>query len=270
METKRIGGKIHQDRRPGAPFSGRMEDDALSLLPTGSGFAVALRSKFRPIRARSMLAASGLAAHAFFSALMIVACVVRIVLLRSVVAHTPVSPEALRASDFFYAAVAGLHLLVAFFTFVAFLFWFHRAHQNLLAFRPEPLEHSAAEAVWSFFIPFVNLVKPYSVMKEIWVESDPSVPPFAVPMYAGLPSAPLVSLWWALFLSRGAAGWAALIPRRHVKTAATLLTTSELQVGAYAVSFAAAVMACLLVVRILRRQENLADQLTLLDRVEVF
>src|SRR3954469_22685306 len=129
-----------------------MEDDALSLLTTTDSGLAALRSQFRPIRLRSMLAASGLAAHAFFSALMIVLCILRIVLLRSVVAHAPVSQSTLKVSDLFFAAVAGLHILVEFFTFLTFLLWFFRAHKNRLAFRPEPLEHSAAEAVWSFFI----------------------------------------------------------------------------------------------------------------------
>jgi hypothetical protein len=229
-----------------------------------------LRRKFRPVRTRSILAAAGLASDAFFSVVMILACGLRIALLRSVEAHTQVSRSALRASDLFFALGAGLHALVALFTVVTFLVWFYRAHQNLLAFRPEPLENSAADAVWSFFIPFVNLVKPYSVMREIWVESDPALPPFAVPAYTEAPASRLVSAWWALFIARGVISWAILLPRQSGRAVATLITKTENQVVSYALSTLAAVVACMLVHRILRRQENLAEQLTVLDRVGVF
>jgi hypothetical protein len=256
-------------RGTGASSRDRLEGTVLSL-PQIDGHESSLRQRFRPIRSRSILAVAGLASHAFISVVMILACALRIALLGSVQAHTPVSRSALRASDLLFALGASLHLLVVLFTIVTFLLWFYRAHQNLLAFRPELLENSPADAAWSFFIPFINLVKPYSVMREIWVESDPAVPPFAVPSYTEAPASPLVSAWWALFLARGVIGWAALLSGRSGRSVATLMTTTEILVVSYVVSSLAAGLACLLVLRILRRQENLAEQLTVLDGVGVF
>ncbi len=240
-------------------------------LPETDGNETSLRARFRPIRTRSKLAAAGLASDAFLSVVVILGCVLRIVLLRSVQAPTQVSQPTLRvASSLFIVSGVGLQFLVVIFTAITFLFWIYRAHQNLLAFRPEPLENAPADGVWSFFVPIINLFKPYFVMREIWVESDPALPPFGVPTYTSEPSSPLVAIWWVLFLARGVLGSIALIPRRGGQTTAAAITMTEIHIVSYAVSALAAVVACLLVLRILRRQENLAEQLTVLDRVGVF
>lgn len=62
---------------------------------------------------------------------------------------------------------AGLLYLVVFVVgVVMFCRWFHLLVRHAQA-RGTPLETSPAGAVGSFFIPFVNLVRPYSIAKQI-------------------------------------------------------------------------------------------------------
>jgi hypothetical protein len=125
--------------------------------------------------------------------------------------------------------------------------------------------------VWSFFIPFVNLVQPYSAMREIWQASDPEIPPAESAFYPTAPVSPLILAWWLLFLARGIVSWVASFERlgnsAHKLTA--LLTATEIQVVAYVVSILAAVFACVLVLRIRRRQETFAERFAV-DIGEVF
>ncbi|QYO65100.1 DUF4328 domain-containing protein [Leptolyngbya sp. 7M] len=46
-------------------------------------------------------------------------------------------------------------------TIVLFLVWLYRAHKNLFSLKPTHLDFSPGWAVGWWFIPFLNLVRPY-------------------------------------------------------------------------------------------------------------
>ena len=103
------------------------------------------------------------------------------------------------------ALVSGLHALVLIGVIVAFLMWFYRVHKNLPALRATNLEYKSGWAVGGFFVPFLNLVRPMNVMREVWYWSDPSA--FGCdPSSDDLPvrnrnaTPPLIGWWWAFFL----------------------------------------------------------------------
>jgi len=103
------------------------------------------------------------------------------------------------------ALVAGLQLLVLIGGAVAFLMWFYRVHKNLLALRATNLEYSPGWAVGGFFVPFLNLVRPMHVMREVWYWSDPSAfkrDPSSddLPVRNRNATPPLIGWWWAFFL----------------------------------------------------------------------
>jgi len=244
----------------------------MSLLEPGAT-AVASRSPFRPLRRRSIFAAACLGLDAFLSLVMILAASERIVLLRSIQAHRVANPFAWRASELFFRVGASFHFLTALLTAVAFLLWLYRANQNLSAFRDEPFEFSPAGTVWSFFIPFLNFVQPYSAVREVWQASDPELPPVGEGSfsYVAAPVSPLILTWWLLFLARGVISWATTFQRlgERTLTVGTLLTTTEIQVVSYVVSILAAGFAVTLVIRIWRRQEEFARRFAV-DVPEVF
>lgn len=90
-------------------------------------------------------------------------------------------------------ALGVLHLLVRVALLWTFLLWFSRAYRNLPSLGADELQLSANEAVLSFFIPFVNFVRPYQLLKRIWRGSDLSV---VDPGQKIVFSAALVGYWW--------------------------------------------------------------------------
>jgi hypothetical protein len=80
-------------------------------------------------------------------------------------------------------------------TLVVFMVWVYRAAANLAALGSMNLRFTPSSAVWSFFIPIVNIVQPHQVMSAIWIESQPAV--INEHGYALRRRATPVSIWWA-------------------------------------------------------------------------
>jgi Domain of unknown function (DUF4328) len=81
---------------------------------------------------------------------------------------------------------------------IVFLTWVYRSIANLPALGSMSCRFSPAGAVWSWFIPFVNLVRGHQVMATIWQESQPPAVNengFYLPR-----KTTLVSWWWGLYL----------------------------------------------------------------------
>lgn len=90
---------------------------------------------------------------------------------------------------------------------VCFLIWLHRAHKNLQSLRAQHLEFTPGWAVGWWFVPFANLVKPFQVVREVWCESDPSVPDGPSFLAASLHSAPVyMGFWWAAWILMNVVG----------------------------------------------------------------
>lgn len=51
-----------------------------------------------------------------------------------------------------------------------FLMWFYNAYSNVGIVMPGRTEFHPKMAVWNWFIPFVNLYRPYKMAIEIWEE----------------------------------------------------------------------------------------------------
>ncbi len=109
------------------------------------------------------------------------------------------------ANDSRQQLIGVLQFVLILGTAVAFLMWFHRVHKNLPGLGGRELKYTPGWAVGGFFVPFLNLVRPLRVMREVWHGSDPSSlerdvasgGPF-IRNQLGTPS--LVGWWWALFL----------------------------------------------------------------------
>lgn len=115
------------------------------------------------------------------------------------------------ANDSRQQLIGVLQLLLFIGTAVAFLVWFHRTHKNLPALGGRELKYTPGWAVGGFFVPFLNLVRPLQVMREIWHGSDPaglerdaSAKGPDTRNQFGTP--PLVGWWWALYLMTSVLG----------------------------------------------------------------
>lgn len=79
---------------------------------------------------------------------------------------------------------------------VLFCIWIPRANRNARALGATGLRFTPAWSVGWFFVPVMNLYKPYEAMREIWLASLPD---------DARKRAPLLGWWWALCLVSGAA-----------------------------------------------------------------
>jgi hypothetical protein len=103
------------------------------------------------------------------------------------------------------AGLEVLDLLLFLAATVVFCTWVYRSIANLPALGSMSCRFTPSGAVWSYFIPFVNLVRGHQVMATIWTESQPPAVNengFYLPR-----KATIVHAWWALYLFSGVAGW---------------------------------------------------------------
>ena len=100
-----------------------------------------------------------------------------------------------------YEALIGLVTLFYasawFLSAVTFLSWLHRAVKNLSALGARKLRFTPGWAVGWFFVPFMDLIRPYEAVTELWHASDPAIPSYE-PASRAAPAA--VRWWWGLFV----------------------------------------------------------------------
>ncbi|MGH9788063.1 MAG: TonB family protein [Candidatus Acidiferrales bacterium] len=75
---------------------------------------------------------------------------------------------------------------------ILFMIWLYRAHKNLTALGVEPLRYRSHWAITGYFVPFLNLVRPFQMVREVWKGSSGTAPE--------QPTASLVRVWWELTL----------------------------------------------------------------------
>jgi hypothetical protein len=87
-----------------------------------------------------------------------------------------VTAEELEASDRRQQVVAlaqfAVFIVAAFF----FIRWLHRAYANIVPLGAQYPRYSTATAIWSWFVPILNLWRPKQVVNDVWRASDPDAP----------------------------------------------------------------------------------------------
>ncbi len=96
------------------------------------------------------------------------------------------------------SAMAYLGSLIA--TVVVFILWFRRAYANLhrLESPTSILSYQEGWAAGAWFVPFINLVRPYTIMKELWNETQDNIA--GKVEREGLQSSAIIGWWWAAWL----------------------------------------------------------------------
>jgi hypothetical protein len=133
-------------------------------------------------------------------------------------------------------------------TVVLFCMWIYRAHWNLPALGAAQLKYTPGWAAGAFFVPILNLFRPYQITKEIDLNSDPSPDPR---------SSPLIGVWWTAWLVTNFSARASERMTSKAETLDSILAADYATIGALAIEIVAAVLAILVVRRISRNQESL-------------
>jgi hypothetical protein len=94
-----------------------------------------------------------------------------------------------------------------------------KAYRNLLGFGARLLEYSPGWAVGAFLTPVLNLIRPYSVVTEIW---KASVPGTDGAEWIQEKTPVMIRLWWGFWLASNLVTWISL----------SLLSSGQGDVGA--------------------------------------
>lgn len=155
------------------------------------------------------------------------------------------------------AVVGAVQFVVSLGAAVLFLVWIYRAHRNLPALDASGLKYSPGWAVGGFFIPIMNLWRPYQVTAEIWKASDPNHVDPDGRAWQKAPVSPLLNFWWALWIVSGIVGSILLRLALQEPESLEMFQVRSLALAASdAIEILAAVLAILVVWQIDARQEE--------------
>ncbi len=142
-------------------------------------------------------------------------------------------------------AQLGLYL----FTVVIFGCWIVRANKNVRALGADGLRFTPGWAVGYFFVPIVNLWKPYQAMSDLWRGSRNPGSWVATAAGAVLPA------WWTLWLVSNILGQVSFRASMAAKTLESLQLATYLQVASQAADIPLCLVAMALVAQIASAQE---------------
>jgi hypothetical protein len=176
-----------------------------------------------------------------------------------------VTADEIATSDNWGILLGPVWLLWYLATIVVFLMWTHRVHRNLPSLGATGLEFSPRGAVGWYFVPFLNLFKPYQAMREIYNASEPSAPPEHGPESRSRNAAVVVKTWWALFLLMNFVNNAVTRASFHADTPGSVQFVAAATMVAEIFSIASMLSAIWLVRSVTKRQELRAAALGLPD-----
>ena len=136
---------------------------------------------------------------------------------------------------------------------ISFGIWIVRAHKNLRAFGIQRLSYTPGWALGWFFVPFLNFVRPFQAMKELWQASH------AGAEWSKSGSTTLVNFWWCLWLFSGVYG--TLITRLFTSQSSIddLLMGTKASMAGFLITIPVYILALKLVRGIHNAQETLGD-----------
>jgi hypothetical protein len=155
---------------------------------------------FEPAHSRARWAIGLLALGIVLDLIAIWSDLLQLRLIAAIMAGQDVVDQELAANVSRQQLIGTAQFLVLVISAIAFLIWIHRAHRNLRALGARGLRFTPGWAVGWFFVPLLNLFRPYQVVKEIWRASDPETPSSNGLAWQSLGVPALLGWWWGAWL----------------------------------------------------------------------
>jgi len=130
--------------------------------------------------------------------LVLISNILQLTLLQSAQSGSNVTQQDIAMNDIRVYAVGIIYLLAHIVSGIFFIRWFRRAYFNLHLVA-KSLTHSEGWAAGAWFVPILNLFRPYEIMKELYQETDIYLSKKKVSPKVNL-STNVVSLWWTLYV----------------------------------------------------------------------
>lgn len=119
-------------------------------------------------------------------------------LLQTVASGGEVSHISATVNDIFARMIAVISFLASIVAIITFIQWFRRAYYNL-HLKVKHLSFSEGWAAGCWFVPIINLFRPFQIMKELFVETDLFLFKRNTEIRAKL-ATPIIGWWWALWI----------------------------------------------------------------------
>lgn len=87
---------------------------------------------------------------------------------------------------------------------VLFIKWFRRAYGNLIRLQV-PMEYNESKAVWGYFIPFINWIRPIKTAKEIFIKTQEAIKTYEASLSIDRNTG-FISIWWIVYIADGVIG----------------------------------------------------------------
>ncbi|MDO5977611.1 DUF4328 domain-containing protein [Flavivirga spongiicola] len=111
------------------------------------------------------------------------------------------SDEDLELIDYAVMILGIIQFLTFITAIVLFIKWFRKAYGNLIRLGVN-MDYTENSAVWGYFIPFVNWVKPVKTMKEIYLKTQQLIKDYNTNITVDQNTGFIV-LWWVIYLING-------------------------------------------------------------------
>jgi hypothetical protein len=125
-------------------------------------------------------------------------------LLQTITNGGEISEEVVVANDSREQIIAALCLVAYLVSAVTFILWFRRAYYNLHQ-KADNLSFTEGWAAGSWFVPIVNLYRPYQIMRELYLKTKELLAREALVSGEKL-STDILGWWWALWIINGVVG----------------------------------------------------------------
>jgi hypothetical protein len=163
------------------------------------------------------------------------------------------SPSEAEANDLRQRIIAGLYFATFVITGFVFLKWIHRANTNSCGFGARDMKFTPGWSVGYYFIPILNLYRPYQAMKEIWkVSKNPAD-------WQKEPGSPLLGWWWALWIISGLLGQISLRMSIAASTVSSLKESTVMSIVSAISNIPLCIVSVSLVSAIFLQQKRLTE-----------
>lgn len=135
-----------------------------------------------------------------------------------------ITNEAVTANDLREQSIGILYLIAYISSGIVFIMWFRRAYFNLHQ-KVKSLSYTEGWAAGSWFVPIVNLYRPYEIMKELYEETKKCIIDEDKSLYIDL-TTNLLGIWWTLWIINGILGNIVFRLSRQADTIPELLTVT--------------------------------------------
>jgi hypothetical protein len=160
--------------------------------------------------------------------------------------------EQASANDSRERLVSRVALLFFVGTAIWWLIWQHRAYANLRLIGSRDTEYTPGWSVGYWFIPLINLYRPYQITAELFRRSEIQNGPDPI---GGLSGPPLIGVWWFVYLGWGATSRFIGTLAKDARTLPTLISATNVELTAHLLGIVVTVLALLVIGSIDRFQQ---------------